>query len=100
MKAINIRVLQKQLKTFVDAAQTERVVITRHGKPAAILVGVEGLDWEAVVLQSNPEFWQLIRQRRQEPTIDLDEMRQRVMGTPKPAKKRRRMSDGPGATVG
>lgn len=100
MKAINIRDLQKQLKAVVDAAQTERVVITRHGKPAAVLVGVEGMDWEAIVLQSNPEFWQLIRQRRQEPTISLDEMRQRVLGPAKPAKRRRRASDEPGTIVG
>ena len=48
MKAISVRDLQRRVKDCVDDAQRERVVITRRGQPAAVLVGVEGEDWEAV----------------------------------------------------
>ncbi len=48
----------------VDHAQEDRVVITRHGKPAAVIIGVEDEDWESVVLQTDPTFWKLIRARR------------------------------------
>ena len=44
MKMVTARELQKKIKQCVDAAQAERVVVTRHGKPAAVLVGVEGSD--------------------------------------------------------
>ena len=50
MKTVNVRDLQKKIKKCVDMAQEERVVVTRHGQPAAILIGVEGQDWEDVVL--------------------------------------------------
>ncbi len=62
----------------VDAAQSDRVVITRHGKPAALIIGLEGADWETVVLETNAEFWELIQQRRRQPTVSLEEMKQRL----------------------
>jgi len=78
MKTIPVRDLQKKVKECVDQAQLDRVVITRHGKPAAVLVGVEGEDWEDVVLQTDPAFWKLIRARRKQPTISLDELKKRL----------------------
>ncbi|MBI3609210.1 MAG: type II toxin-antitoxin system Phd/YefM family antitoxin [Nitrospirae bacterium] len=78
MKTVTIRDLQKKLKESVDAAQSDRVVITRQGKPAAVLVGVEGADWETVVLETNAAFWRLIEKRRRQPTVSLTEMRKRL----------------------
>jgi prevent-host-death family protein len=80
MKTIAIRELQKDLKRYVDASQTEQVVITRHGKPAAICIGVEGHDWETLVRATDIAFWQLIAERRQEPTITHEELKARLGG--------------------
>jgi prevent-host-death family protein len=82
MKTVTIRDLQKKLKESVDAAQSDRVVITRQGKPAAVLVGVEGLDWETVVLETNAAFWRLIDKRRKQPIVSLTEMRKRLRKAP------------------
>ena len=82
MKTVTIRDLQKNLKESVDAAQSDRVVITRQGKPAAVLVGVEGADWETVVLETNAAFWRLIQKRRKQPTVSLTEMRKRLRKAP------------------
>ncbi len=84
MKTIPVRDLQKKIKECVDQAQLDRVVITRHGKPAAMLVGVEGEEWEDVVLQTDPAFWKLIRARRKQPTLSLDELKRRLDIKPKP----------------
>ncbi len=84
MKSIPVRDLQKKVKECVDQAQLERVVITRHGKPAAVLVGVEGEDWEDVVLQTDPAFWRLIRARRKQPTLSLDELKKQLGSKTKP----------------
>ena len=46
MKTVTARDLQKKVKECMDISQEDQVVITRHGKPAAVLVGVEGRDWE------------------------------------------------------
>ncbi len=44
MKTISVRDLQKKIRESVDEAQKDRVVVTRNGKPAALLIGVEGQD--------------------------------------------------------
>ena len=75
MKTVSVRDLQKNVKECVDESQEDRVVITRHGRPAAVLVGVEGEDWEDIVLQTDPSFWKQIRKRRKENTISLDELK-------------------------
>jgi prevent-host-death family protein len=81
MKTVSVRDLQKTVKKCVDAAQDERIVVTRNGKPAALLVGLEGQDWEAVLLQTSPTFWKLIEKRRKETTVSLSEMR-KLLETP------------------
>jgi prevent-host-death family protein len=78
MKAVNARDLQKKIKECVDMSQQEQVVITRRGKPAAVMVGVEGKDWEEVVLQTSASFWKLIEERRKQPTMSMKELRTRL----------------------
>ncbi len=78
MKTVPVRDLQKKLKRCIDEAQEGRVVITRRGRPAALLVGVEGKDWETVILETDPTFWKLIQQRRKQPTISLKELKARL----------------------
>jgi len=78
MKTVPVRDLQKKLKRCIDEAQEGRVVITRRGKPAALLLGVEGKDWETVILETDPTFWKLIQQRRKEPIISFKELKARL----------------------
>lgn len=44
MKTINIE--QTDLTRCVRDAQSERIVVTRNGRPVAVVLGVEGLDAE------------------------------------------------------
>ncbi len=78
MKTVTARDLQKKVKECMDISQEDQVVITRHGKPAAVLVGVEGRDWEDLVFQTSPAFWQLIEDRRKQRTISLTELKTRL----------------------
>jgi prevent-host-death family protein len=78
MKTVNARDLQKRVKECVDLSQRDRVVITRRGKPAAVMVGVEGKDWDDVALQASSKFWKLIEERRSEPTMSMKELRMRL----------------------
>jgi prevent-host-death family protein len=78
MKTVNARDLQKRVKECVDLSQRDRVVITRRGKPAAVMVGVEGKDWDDVALQASSKFWKLIEERRSEPTMSMKELRTRL----------------------
>ncbi len=78
MKTISVRDLQKSIKEAVDSAQGDRVVVTRHGKPAAVLLGVEGKDWETVVYETSSEFWELMEERRAEPTLSTEELKRKL----------------------
>jgi antitoxin (DNA-binding transcriptional repressor) of toxin-antitoxin stability system len=64
------------LSATLDEARRERVLITRDGKPSAIMIGVEGHDFEDVILMSNPKFWDLIEASRRNPkSYSLEEVR-------------------------
>ena len=82
MKTINVRELQKNVRKCVVASQSDRVVVTRHGRPAAVLIGVEGRDWEDVLYQTSASFWKVIQRRRKEKTISLREMQERIAKRP------------------
>ncbi len=84
MKIIALGKAKNELSTYVDRAQEERVLITKHGKPAALMVGVEGKDLEDIVLQANPEFWRMIESRRRRgKTISLRRLRGRKAIAPR-----------------
>ena len=85
MKTVTVRDLQKKVKECVDSAQEDRVVISRNGKPAAVLIGVEGEDWDSVVLETDPKFWKLIHDRREQATVSLRQMKKRLKGGNKTA---------------
>jgi prevent-host-death family protein len=78
MRTVSARDLQKKAKERVDLAQRDRVIITRRGKPAAVMVGVEGKDWDDVALQASSKFWKLIEERRKESTMSMKELRTRL----------------------
>jgi prevent-host-death family protein len=64
MKNIAAQELKSNLDAVLNSAQGERIVISRHGKPCAVLVGIEDYDAEDLRLAASQEFWQLIRSRR------------------------------------
>jgi prevent-host-death family protein len=67
MKMVGIE--KANLNTYIKEAQHERVVITRNGKPVALIIGVEGMDEEQLQLGSSDKFWKLIAERRRQRTI-------------------------------
>ena len=83
MKTISVRELQKHVRDCVKASQRNRVVVTRHGIPTALIIGVEGADWETLALQTNPSFWRMIEKRRAEKALSLETVR-KLVNTGKP----------------
>ena len=78
MKTISVRDLQRKIRKTVEASHADRVVVTRNGKPVALLVGLEGQDWESVIRQTSASFWRLIQRRRKQKTLPLREVRKRL----------------------
>jgi prevent-host-death family protein len=77
VKLIGLKEAKARLSEFVDAAQRDRILITRRGRPAALVIGVEGQDIEQVILGSDLAFWKMIKERRQRaaPTLTSDDIR-------------------------
>jgi prevent-host-death family protein len=88
MKVVALREAKQGLSGCVVRAQRERVLITKQGRPAALMIGVEGHDLEDVLLMQNPRFWKMIEARRTEPTLGIDEVRRRL-GLSPPSRRRR-----------
>jgi prevent-host-death family protein len=78
MKAISVKDARSDIEAVLDAAQRERVVVTRAGKPSAVIIGIEGYDEEDLQLASSPEFRRMIEERRRGPTIPLSELKDRL----------------------
>ena len=76
MKVIGLK--ETTLDVCVDEAQHEKIVITRNGKPVALVVGVAGLDSEQLELGSSSDFWELITKRRLQPTITRAQLEARI----------------------
>ena len=92
MKVVAVREAKASLSEYIDKAQDDRVLITRHGKPAALVIGVEGEDLEDLLTMGNSRFWEMVEERRRKsPSLTLAEVLARY-GAPKPRRRQKRAS--------
>jgi prevent-host-death family protein len=65
MKEIPLSEVKDDLSRFLREAAKQDIVITRHGKPAGVLVGFESEDdWFEYRLENDPRFLRRIEQAR------------------------------------
>ena len=66
MKEIALSEVKDDLSRYLRQAEEEPIVITRHGKPAGILIGFKSEDdWFEYRLEHDPRFLQRIEAARQ-----------------------------------
>ncbi|MBM4088620.1 MAG: type II toxin-antitoxin system Phd/YefM family antitoxin [Planctomycetes bacterium] len=66
MKEVALSEVKDDLSRYLRLAQTEEIVITRHGKPAGLLVGFASEDdWLDYRLEHDPRFLRRIERARQ-----------------------------------
>lgn len=75
MKEITVEQLASHPADWLKAAQADRLVITRDGRPSAVVFGIENLDEEDWDLQLSDEFWRMIEERRREPTVPWEQVK-------------------------
>jgi prevent-host-death family protein len=57
MKKIALSEVKDDLSRFLRVAEKEEVIITRHGKPAGVLIGFESEeDWIDYRMENDPRF--------------------------------------------
>lgn len=65
MKKVALSEVKDDLSRYLRIAEKEEVVITRHGKPAGVLIGFESEDdWFDYRLENDPRFLQRIESAR------------------------------------
>jgi prevent-host-death family protein len=65
MRRAALAEVKDDLSRFLRLAESEEIVITRHGKPAGILIGFETEDdWLDYRLEHHPEFLRRVAEAR------------------------------------
>ena len=66
MKKVALSEVKDHLSEYLDFAEKEEVIITRHGKPAGILIGFASEeDWFDYRLEHDPRFLARIASARE-----------------------------------
>ena len=66
MKQVALSEVKDDLSKYLRLAETEEIVITRHGKPAGVLVGFAAEeDWFDYRLEHDPRFLHRIERARE-----------------------------------
>jgi prevent-host-death family protein len=66
MKSVALNEVKDDLSRYLRLAEKEEVLITRHGKPAGILIGFASEDeWFDYRLEHDPRFLQRVERSRQ-----------------------------------
>ena len=65
MRQVTVAEVKDDLSRFLRLAESEEIVITRHGKPAGVLVGFASEeDWFDYRLEHHPEFLRRVAEAR------------------------------------
>jgi prevent-host-death family protein len=66
MRQLPLSELKDDLSRFLREAEKQEIIITRHGKPAGVLIGFQSEDdWFEYRLENDPRFLQRIERARQ-----------------------------------
>jgi prevent-host-death family protein len=65
MKKVALSEVKDDLSRYLRLAEKEEVIITRHGKPAGILIGFKDEeDWFDYRIENDPRFLKRVEQSR------------------------------------
>jgi prevent-host-death family protein len=65
VKEVPLSEIKDDLSRYLREAETQEIVITRHGKPAGVLIGFETEDdWFDYRLENDPQFLRRIERAR------------------------------------
>jgi prevent-host-death family protein len=65
MRKVPLSEMKDDLSRFLREAERQEIVITRHGKPAGVLIGFESDDeWFEYRLENDPRFLSRIEKAR------------------------------------
>jgi prevent-host-death family protein len=97
MKKVPLSEVKDDLSRYVDLAAAEEIVITRHGRPAAVIIGFQDEeDWFDYRLEHDPRF--IARMEAARRSLDagrgvrIEDVRERLAARPAPRRTARSTS--------
>ena len=93
MKQVALSEMKDDLSRYLRLAENEDIVITKHGKPAGILVGFESEDdWFDYKLEHDPRFLQRIARARKSlqarKGVELEDLQREPQALPRRTRRR------------
>jgi len=65
MRRVAVAKVKDDLSKYLRLAEDEEIIITRHGRPAGVLIGFESEDdWFEYRLEHHPEFLRRVAEAR------------------------------------
>jgi hypothetical protein len=77
MKTVEAGQFAANVDQYLRDSLSEAIIVTQAGRPCAVVHGLQ-YDEEQTNLVNSPEFWSMIRERRQGPTIPWEVTKQQL----------------------
>lgn len=82
MKTLELSTASKPLTEYADELDGDILVLVSNNTPVAALISLKDVDLESLSLSTNPDFYEIIAQARQEfatgKTISFDDMKREI----------------------
>lgn len=92
MKTIALAKIKDDLSRYLRQAESEEIIITRHGKPAGVLIGFDSEDaWFEYRLEHHPEFLRRVAEARAA-LVRGEGMRLETLDRPQRRRRSRRLT--------
>jgi prevent-host-death family protein len=78
MKYVSSSEARSNLAGVIEMAQHDHVVVTRQGRPAVVIMGVEDLDPEQIALGLDDDLWAEIEQARAGEYVSSEQMKREL----------------------
>lgn len=77
MKTVEAGQFAANVNQYLQDSLSEAIIVTQAGRPCAVVHGLD-YDDEQMQIVNSPEFWSMIRERREGPTISWEVAKQRL----------------------
>jgi len=77
MKTVEAGQFAANVNQYLQESLSEAIILTQAGRPCAVVHGLD-YDDEQMQLINSPEFWAMIQQRRERPTIPWEIAKRRL----------------------
>jgi prevent-host-death family protein len=78
MKTMTVLEAKNHFSRTLRTAARELVVVTRRGKPVAVIQGITEDDMEDLLLERSEKFWEMMARARRGKGVSLDAVRKKM----------------------